>query len=500
MKELPDECVDLFATDPPYGYSFMGKDWDRAVPKVEVWKECLRVMKPGAFGFILCAPRQDCLSRMIVNLEDAGFWVNFSSLYWAYGSGFPKAQNIGKAVDKRGGISVSWFGKWLKEWRTKESISQKEIAKLFPSKTGGLTGCVANWELGLNIPTPRQFTRICRHFDLPFESIEETEREITGQDKNWGKKGSTPLTGYKEFERKDNPKSPQAKALDGSYAGFQPKPAVEVVLVVMKPLSEATYVDQALKNGKGVTWLDEGRIPYESDGDEYHRENTSGGNQFNGTKREYAFRHSNNSGRFPANLLVQDDVLNDGRVIKATNRPNSDGKIYRTNTYGNGRCNMGNAPIDSGSFSRYFDLDRWFAERIKRLPKSVQKTFPFLIVPKASKAEKNRGCEGLPLKVRSNLNKIMGESGPMKTGTGKDRTTKFRNNHPCVKPFKLMCYLITLGSREGNVVLDPYMGSWTTAVACKMLKRDFLGYDDNAEYCEIGKKRIEVIEDKLCLS
>ena len=42
---------------------------------------------------------------------------------------------------------MSWFGKWLRERREKEKIPQKEISKLFPSKTGGLTGCVANWEL-----------------------------------------------------------------------------------------------------------------------------------------------------------------------------------------------------------------------------------------------------------------------------------------------------------------------------------------------------------------
>src|SRR5258708_39735357 len=59
--------------------------------------------------------------------------------------------------------------------------------------------------------------------------------------------------------------SDQAKQLDGSYGGFQPKPAVEVILVAMKPLSEKTFVDQALKNGKGITWLDDCRIPYESD-------------------------------------------------------------------------------------------------------------------------------------------------------------------------------------------------------------------------------------------
>ena len=46
LKKLEDESVDLVCTDPPYGYSFMGKDWDKVVPSVEIWKECLRVLKP----------------------------------------------------------------------------------------------------------------------------------------------------------------------------------------------------------------------------------------------------------------------------------------------------------------------------------------------------------------------------------------------------------------------------------------------------------------------
>ncbi|KKL13140.1 hypothetical protein LCGC14_2528710, partial [marine sediment metagenome] len=59
--------------------------------------------------------------------------------------------------------------------------------------------------------------------------------------------------------------TPQAKVLDGSYGGFQPKPAVEVIIVAMKPLSEKTFVDQALKNRKGITWLDNGRMPYDGE-------------------------------------------------------------------------------------------------------------------------------------------------------------------------------------------------------------------------------------------
>ena len=96
---LEDDSVDLVVTDPPYGISFMGKDWDKAVPGVDIWRECLRVLKPGAFAFVMSGPRMDCLSEMGKRLAEAGFEIGFSPIYWAYASGFPKAANIGKLVD-----------------------------------------------------------------------------------------------------------------------------------------------------------------------------------------------------------------------------------------------------------------------------------------------------------------------------------------------------------------------------------------------------------------
>src|SRR6266852_476165 len=192
LKSIEDNCIDCLVTDPPYGYSFMGKDWDKAVPSVDIWKECLRVLKPGAFAFIMSAPRQDVLSQMIIRLSEAGFRTDFTSLYWAYASGYPKAANIAKMVDKK----------------------------------------LGTYKEGAVLPSSR----------------------IVRQENN-----------FATFSRKTaaNPQSDHAKELDGSYGGFQPKPAVEVILVAMKPLSEKTFVDQTLKNGKGVTWLDDCRIPYE---------------------------------------------------------------------------------------------------------------------------------------------------------------------------------------------------------------------------------------------
>jgi len=400
LKKLEDESVDLVCTDPPYGYSFMNRDWDKAVPALEIWQECLRVLKPGGFCFVMSAPRSDVQSRMMVRLEDAGFNIGFTPIYWTYATGFPKATNIGKLADKK-------------------------------------------------------------NYD-------------------------------------------EAKNLEGSYVGYQPKPAVEVVLVAMKPITEKTTIEQAMKNGKGITWLDDCRIPYKNENDQaesqnkqsddrggFHGENTgvySSGEQIGYDKPD---------GRFAANLIVQDDVLNDGvkrSKGKHTDSGSASGGIWHEST---GKP-AGRTYGDEGSFSRFYDLDSWWKSQIHKLPESVQKTFPFVIVPKASKAEKNKGLEHLPKKKSSSMPGRRNAEDMSNSKIDHDVTGRFvtekQNVHPTVKPIELMSYLITLGSRENDVVVDPFVGSGTTCIAAKMLDRKYIGIEKEKDYAIIAKARLEDAE------
>ena len=66
-----------------------------------------------------------------------------------------------------------------------------------------------------------------------------------------------------------------------------------------------------------------------------------------------------------------------------------------------------------------------------------------------------------------------------------------QNTHPTVKPVKLMEYLITLITPPNGIVLDPFLGSGTTALAALNLGRFFIGIELNEEYCEIARRRIE---------
>jgi len=91
LKQLNDNSIHSVVTDPPYGLAFMNKKWDYDVPSVEIWKEVLRVLRPG--GHLLSFGGTRTYHRMVVNIEDAGFEIR-DQIQWIYGSGFPKSLNI----------------------------------------------------------------------------------------------------------------------------------------------------------------------------------------------------------------------------------------------------------------------------------------------------------------------------------------------------------------------------------------------------------------------
>ena len=109
IKDLEDNSIDSIVTDPPYELGFMGKKWDNSgiAYDVELWSECLRVLKHG--GHLLAFSGSRTYHRMAVSIEDAGFEIR-DQIQWVYGSGFPKSHNIGKAIDKMQGDATQWEG------------------------------------------------------------------------------------------------------------------------------------------------------------------------------------------------------------------------------------------------------------------------------------------------------------------------------------------------------------------------------------------------------
>lgn len=401
LRRLPTDSVDQIVTDAPYGQGFMNKAWDQDVPSVEIWQEVLRVLKPGGFAFVMSGPRQDRLTEMTSRLKQAGFEMGLTSIYWTYASGFPKAQDISKAIDKQAGVAREVVG------------YKKGKIDFSKAKVGDRSYYQSAWGC-------------TKYTDLPVTV----------------------------------PGTAAAKIFAGSYGGFQPKPAVEVIIVAMKPLIEKTFVGQAMANGKGITWLDDCRIPY-SEGEsaptrDYSKQKSYASRQVPASKGE-GFT-GDDRGRVPANLLVGDDVLDAGEKVQS-------------------------------GHSRYFSLDRWLAQKIRQLPEAVQATFPFLIVPKASKTEKDRGLEEFDAQSVKD-----GRHAQMDTPF-QQAESKRRNTNPCVKPIKLMAYLVTLGSRRGDLIADPFVGSGSTCIAAKMLGRRFIGIEREEEYCRIAEARLAAVSD-----
>ncbi|QZD96942.1 DNA methylase [Mycobacterium phage Thresher] len=109
LAELEDASVDSIVTDPPYELGFMGKKWDGSgiAFDVEMWEQCLRVLKPG--GHLLAFGGSRTWHRLTVAIEDAGFEIR-DSIAWLYGSGFPKSLDVSKAIDKAAGAEREVIG------------------------------------------------------------------------------------------------------------------------------------------------------------------------------------------------------------------------------------------------------------------------------------------------------------------------------------------------------------------------------------------------------
>lgn len=415
MKEIEENSIDTIITDPPYGLSFMGKKWDYDVPSVEVFKEMLRVAKPGAT--LMCFAGSRTQHRMAVNVEDAG-WILKDCIMWLYGSGFPKATDISKQLDK--------------------GHERKVVGKGTAGK-------------GFN--------------------------KVKGFGENTTKGGET----TSEWDVTE-PSTQEAKLWNG-WKSHGLKPAYEPILVAMKP-NEGTYANNALTWGVSGLNIDGGRIDYESEEDKASAtpqgKVTSGTDERIGAKpsvenkERKEFNRPEQLGRFPANIILDEEA---GKMLdeQSGERKGFNGfkKDYKT------KCNwdlvVQGRPVlkaqpgykDSGGASRFF------------------------YCAKASKAERNAGCEGLEEKSGAKQFNEGMEGKIRSDGTIIKNAPVQTNHHPTVKPLKLMEYLCILTKTPtGGVVLDPFMGSGTTGIACQNTGRDFIGIEMDAEYIEIAKARL----------
>jgi site-specific DNA-methyltransferase (adenine-specific) len=143
LKELEDNSIDSICTDPPYGINFMGKKWDYDVPGVEIWKECLRVLKPG--GHLLSFAGTRTQHRMAINIEDAGFEIR-DMIAWVYSSGMPKSHNVSIAIDRTMGAEREVVGKLSNPGSTAPRLAMGDGCQPSPNITAPATAEAKQWD------------------------------------------------------------------------------------------------------------------------------------------------------------------------------------------------------------------------------------------------------------------------------------------------------------------------------------------------------------------
>jgi len=548
LKELEDNSVDAVITDPPYALGFMGKEWDtfdktqfgqkglegendlkvkknfNVLPRYNAkesgfqefcykWSvECLRVLKPG--GHLLAFGGTRTYHRMAVAIEDSGFEVR-DMLEWIYASGFPKSQNIALAMDKKNGIignrgtafrtagagdrkdiqgkngragmaykgNSKWegFGSSLKPSHEPIILARCPLSEKTIVENVLKWGCGAIDIDGCRIPTNTHLTGSDLYDKLEIVLLNNKLCQLNLSNlfvENAGKKKFPEDTTRKIrslFSAVGNVDMPTSEKILGKIAEDISKMDIgcsEEMLMESISTSLNTYIsgkntteEKSQKDMMSTTLTENETTTEKKTSNSLQEANTS-----------------NSIGRFPANCICTDDALNDGVMTKTNSTGKNSPVDYKTKSVFGAGYKSGAEPYvgDSGSKSRYFDIDVW-AEK-----------HGLLQFPKASKRERNEGCEGLEEKRKCYMAKANGTGEPsMQT----DNFTSFqKNHHPTVKPVHLMSWLVRLVSKEGDTVLDPFAGSFTTGVACEMLNRNFIGIEQNEEYCQIGRARIEHIK------
>jgi DNA modification methylase len=456
MKEMHSNSVDSIVTDPPYELGFMGKSWDASgiAFNIEVWKEALRILKPG--GHLIAFSGSRTYHRMAVAIEDAGFQIR-DQIMWVYGSGFPKSHNISKAIDKNNGET----GRLLKftNWMRTTGLKAKQLDEATGTNMGGHYLTTASQPA---IPTVLLWQKIRPLIaDVP-EWVDELVQRIEAEREVIGTKpsslGGTVAAGERDQEIIDYhknkivditaPATPAAQQWDGW--GTALKPAHEPMVLARKPL-EGTVANNVMTWGVGGLNIDGTRVGYqegEVDFTKQQNQTATATVKMGGAKPGDSIQMFKENGRFPANFIHDgsDEVVALFPTLHGSGNKSDTGdgqdKDYEASSYQISYAGRANRDYGSkgGSAARFF------------------------YCAKASKRDRNEGA---------------------------------LNNHPTVKPTSLMQYLVKLVTPPNGTVFDPFMGSGSTGKACAYEGFDFIGIDQSAEYVEIAQARIDFALQEL---
>ena len=452
LKQYPDNYFDSIVTDPPYGIEFLGKDWDKNTGVMETWNECFRVLKPG--GHILAFSAARTYHNLATNIELAGFEIR-DQLMWLYGSGFPKAQDIGKAIERREGKRATGTG-FKQEAYTGilEESSNRD-------REGGIGSCNQCGKNNMAIP------------------------------KNYNKCEEEPC-----FMRE------QAKPVDNEWAVWKTalKPAHEPIVMARKPF-KGSCIDNILKHGTGAMNIDATRVESEPRMVLTRKEGHNATLTFDGTKESEhkdtsdVYEMKEHTGRYPSNVLGEIPEYQNYFYSPKVSRAERHIGFEEDNIAGIGSNNgdaMGMLYGDKNSKLRKVMGEKKNLDHIQTF--SRDKTDGESSVQILRKRDE-KNLDHIVKRKKGIVNETGGESagyqGLHKLAKTKEETQSLGNNHPTVKPVELMKYLIKLVTPAGGKVLDPFNGSGSTGMACVELEYEYTGCELDPEYIEIATKRIE---------
>jgi site-specific DNA-methyltransferase (adenine-specific) len=472
MPELEENSVDSIVTDPPYHLTmtkrlansnagdvernftktipgqgtnpyraaatgFMGKSWDGGdvAFQPETWAKAMRLLKPG--GYLLAMGGTRTYHRLVCAIEDAGFEIR-DSIAWVYGSGFPKSLDVAKSIDKAA-----------------RGVPQGGPDPTSENHGNYKGGCSEDNPIGQGFGAgPGQFMKDSRSkYDGANRKPAPSTSNGFGYESKGGILESRPLT-------------EDAQQWDGW--GTALKPAMELVVVARKPISEKTIASNVLKWGTGAINIDGCRI----EGEPVPINKLKQWSGFGQEKRPDYEQEMNTLGRWPSN------VIHDGSDEVLASFPDSDGQQGfvgerhgdrdTVNCYGNFGPRPDTPPRgDSGSSARFF------------------------YCAKASGEDRNEGCEHIEPKQYSHDGRETPNDNAYQRNSSNSSNSS--NSHPTVKPTALMRYLVKLVTPPNGTVLDPFTGSGSTGKAALYEGFKFIGIEGEEEYCAIAKARIQFV-------
>jgi DNA modification methylase len=538
LRTLPDNSVDSVVTDPPYGLSFMGKRWDYDVPAVEVWAECLRVLKPG--GHLLAFAGTRTQHRMAVRIEDAGFEIR-DMIAWVYSTGFPKSLNITKAtadiacrcqssalpytharatkpehhLPHLRGIDVpptedasGGQGALLQPGVPEQGLPPARREKLPASEVWGGQSGVEGWR---DDSQPQGELRVRE----VHPSSDRHEADGAGRRVHHGappcdgsmvqapavEDGSGPSHRPQPDEQRQvksgvvaGQRQPQksgawdlcpgcSKPMVPDGFGTSLKPSLEPITVARKPLS-GTVAETVTTWGTGAINVDGCRVPGE-------KPDTTRGASIKAFSSPALLQQGrivdDGLGRFPANLI------HDGsdEVVGLFPQAPSAGKYKHPEK----QKNVGERGAD---WSRHLFRAEANKRRDNKYAGDSGSAARFFYCAKASKEDRDEGCDALPFRESAEMVDRDEDSAGIKSPrAGAGRKNGARNFHPTVKPTDLMRYLCRLVTPPGGTVLDPFMGSGSTGKGALEEGFRFIGIERDPEYFKIAEVRIPPRQPRL---